>query len=844
MTQHELSNIFVDGGIYESSSNNVLVPNRCLYGAPGTLYVQYTYIAVTEPALSATITIRNSRGRNYQPFAGTVLSNLPSSIGRVFVTGYSTLITKSLKLLQNANCKRSGSIATLCSSILITNSTMICANVTSVNDAPEQNSTCYFRSDNMVLVNSKLESSPNITGNIYCKNFTLLPTSSIELASSLSINSTDIVHLYGPVKQKAQNLNSNVSFTVLASVNISIFSISADSVYMKASNIYGSGASIVATSSSINPTYSFLFNQSYCQSSNYIPNSITLDAAKLLKLSLSSTLYASSMLLCAHDLHIFQDSALSTNGAGALVNSGYGMGLTIPSAGSGGGGFGGAGGTGQSPNLNGGSTYGSQFVSMYGSGGGCDNTNLGSTPCVRGGSGGGIINIRATNILLYGNITANGVNGIANAGGGSGGFISMEFESITGDGNILALGGNGGSGTNPGGGGGGGFVSLNTYTAIRVSNVLAFEGLISSGGGLPGTVQVLGVQSGVFSAAAGVSGIIELPDCDPGFGNSASQGRICVPCDIGYYSVGGDGSCLVCSNKPPHAFYIQSTWYNANCPYQCENGYTTDSCYDPFQEFLYDKIGLSGFIGSCVGFFALILIPLAYYRYKKYNDWGDKEKRNLDIFGKAFFYDTYDDGMGGKSRRRGTQQDQHAVSIDSMFSNENPMFHHTTNKNTEYDENGDAKWMRIRPITQKAGKDGRREIRIVDQDMIFHAYRINLMGSNEPLFTRGGAWRLPHRRPDCLKPTLLASEYYNFAKEINKMMEWKLFSVEMLSYYLVLLLTPPISSYYMVSNNNLFNKWVKIIFDLFLFSFFFSFNFLAPTTTSSNSAVASFHFIV
>jgi hypothetical protein len=153
--------------------------------------------------------------------------------------------------------------------------------------------------------------------------------------------------------------------------------------------------------------------------------------------------------------------------------------------------------------------------------------------------------------------------------------------------------------------------------------------------------------------------------------------------------------------------------------------------------------------------------------------------------------------MGGRSGRQGTGVGrQNEVSIDSMFSTENPMFHHTSTAN-DFDEKGEAKWMRIRHITHKGGKDGRREIRMVDQDMIFHAYRINLMGSNEPFSSRGGPWKLPLRRPDCLKPTFLSSEYYKFASEVNRLMEWNLFSVEILTYYLVLLLTPPLSSYFL-----------------------------------------------
>lgn len=788
-----VAGVSYDGGVYVGPQLSTGL-SRCLYGAPGTLYVQFLYVTASEPGLSASITVRNSRGAAFQPYAATVLSNLPQSVGRVYVTDYSTLVTKSLVLEENKTCKRSSkSLQALCSNIVITNSTVIYADVTSVNDAPEDGNIGVTRADAITFVSSRLETSNNTPSTIFCKNFTLLSPSSILLSSSLTINSTDIVHLYGPVKENAAFAGNNISFGVYTTVNISLSNVDVSQVIMSAKNIYGYNVSLMAMSGKINPGYSFVFNQSNCNVTTYVPNSIVLNAQRSLILSNGSFVHGSGIALCGHDVNIAKGTVIRTDGMGLSAGQGAGAGGSFPNSGGGGGGFGGSGGTGQAAVPTGGRSYGSLTHTAYGSGGGCY-YNV-SWACQQGGQGGGYINVKANNVNLHGNLTANGNNGVSNAGGGAGGYISMQFKSINGDGFIFARGGNGGSGIFPGGGGGGGYISLATYSAIKSTSALTFEGSIAANGGNPGQYQALGVQAGVLPASAGSAGPVMLPDCDPGFGNSATQGRICVACEVGLFSPGGSGPCMPCTNKPPHAIYTQSAWYNGNCPYQCENGYTTDQCYDPFQEFLYDKIGLSGFIGSCIGFFALILLPLAYYRYKKYYDWEDKEKRNLDIFGKAFFYDTYEDGMGGKSRRR--DPGQPAVSIDSMFSAENPMFHHTSKPGDEFNEHGESKWMKIRPITHKSGKDGRREIRMVDQDMIFHAYRMNLMGSNEPFSSRGGAWHLPLRRPDCLKPTLLAAQYYQFAKEINRLLEWKLFSVEMFTYYVVLFLTPPLGSYYM-----------------------------------------------
>jgi hypothetical protein len=105
---------------------------------------------------------------------------------------------------------------------------------------------------------------------------------------------------------------------------------------------------------------------------------------------------------------------------------------------------------------------------------------------------------------------------------------------------------------------------------------------------------------------------------------------------------------------------------------------------------------------------------------------------------------------------------------------------------------------------------------MVDQDMIFHAYRINLLGSNDPFNIRGilllnffsfwshccligGQWRLPLKRPHCLKPTLKAKEYREFVKELNQLRSWPIFSFEMFLFVLVLVITPPLAPSLLVS---------------------------------------------
>jgi hypothetical protein len=83
-----------------------------------------------------------------------------------------------------------------------------------------------------------------------------------------------------------------------------------------------------------------------------------------------------------------------------------------------------------------------------GSGGAGDSGSL-------GGAGGGYISIRASGaVTINGIITANGSNGVSNAGGGSGGGVFIQCGSLLGNGTIQANGRNS-SGGNGGGGSGG-----------------------------------------------------------------------------------------------------------------------------------------------------------------------------------------------------------------------------------------------------------------------------------------------------------------------------------------------------------------------------------------------------
>jgi len=199
--------------------------------------------------------------------------------------------------------------------------------------------------------------------------------------------------------------------------------------------------------------------------------------------------------LNATNITIDSDSLVDASGSGyiggrtAATPNGQGPG---GGAGSGQRGAGGAhGGDGGDSNLIlGGDWYGSSFYPWtMGSGGGA-----GTNANIPGGDGGGVVRIIAADALvLNGTIASNGTDGAGScnnyvSGGGAGGTILVDAYSLSGQGNLFAVGGDGYPCTAAlaGGGGGGGriIVRYNT-TAWNVSNFLQSD--VSGGTALAGS---------------------------------------------------------------------------------------------------------------------------------------------------------------------------------------------------------------------------------------------------------------------------------------------------------------------------------------------------------------------
>ncbi len=202
-------------------------------------------------------------------------------------------------------------------------------------------------------------------------------------------------------------------------------------------------------------------------------------------------------LVISNNLVVESGSAITTDGKGFGGGFGQGAGKSLLSdfpygapfyyTSGGGGGYGGFGGSslGGAP---GGVAYGQvKTPTNCGSGGG--------TGAVVGGAGGGAIFLNVGgDVLVDGQISANGANGInGGSGGGAGGGIWLTAASIEGAGSISANGGLGEEFT--GGGGGGGRVAIYTTTNEFMGTMIAQGGAGAVAGGA-GTVYTISTNVG------------------------------------------------------------------------------------------------------------------------------------------------------------------------------------------------------------------------------------------------------------------------------------------------------------------------------------------------------------
>ncbi len=220
------------------------------------------------------------------------------------------------------------------------------------------------------------------------------------------------------------------------------------------------------------------------------------------------------------DVTVESDASIDFDGMGAVVRDGKGVGSNGKNAA--GGGHGGKGGIGDAGTV-GGEAYDSMLTpSLPGS---CGGTGVYGNISAPGAYGGGFIRIIAEGELhVDGRITASGMDGgtyagwadskgtewaTCSGGGGAGGTIYLEVNTLSGTGSIAADGGNNGRNRNPSvvgaGGGGGGRIAL-YYGSKTFTGTLSVQGGGDRGGtvmdehrGEDGTILV----NGVFAVSIG-----------------------------------------------------------------------------------------------------------------------------------------------------------------------------------------------------------------------------------------------------------------------------------------------------------------------------------------------------
>ena len=677
-----------------------------------------------------------SFNRKNKPFSGTIVNLVPLSTMKILISNHTQLFSSGLTLPPLTTCNgRAASLDNnLCSVIRVEDASLIGYNRTIVGNTVTYSDVVGGLNADIVYFNrSKFIVDDDVKAFVSASTFFFLSShSSITYSGFVGINSTYNVSLLGPVHTSATAYNDpsdRPTIKVKAEHLVVLQDVAADYIFVHSEYIHLPYYSHLRSFNS-NPN-SCYYNHNLstnsiasvaCNQFNVpavLNTAVVLHANSILSTFSHADIWSSSVFLCARNLTISQHSFVRTDGLGCAANRGPGSGGGSI-GGSGGGGYGGNGGKGAG--TSGGKSYSVSGYLYSGSGGGCAEGGSGcSRPLTA--SGGGIIAIEAYSKLeLYGNVTSNGAPGnVTTAGGGSGGAVSIYAVAFGGRGVVSANGGSGGiSLSAPGGGGGGGFVYINnSKNTDGIYNTYTFQGPIIALGGM----------AGGSLASSGLQGFIQLPDCAAGYGNDPSTGAICTKCPEGYYNSGvDDGPCLKCSNAPVHSYYFASGWTTKNCPYDCDPGYTTDNCYNQFQKFIYSTLGLGGVAGVAVGILTLILAPLIYYRLKRSYGWGDsKNKEGGDFFKRVIFFDI---GFGGDDANTKAQR-QHRHDDGRFHDTENPMF---SGKNMLAE---DVTKNYIRTLVAKPGDEMRREHRMADPDMIFHACRIYLDGSNHPSYYCG-----------------------------------------------------------------------------------------------------------
>ena len=321
---------------------------------------------------------------------------------------------------------------------------------------------------------------------------------------------------------------------------------------------------------------------------------------------------------------------------------------------------------------------------------------------------------------LNGNLQSNGGNGGSNCGGGAGGTIAVNTLELSGVGTLEANGGSGGSNPHPGGGGGGGYVTLYNSANVYIqqsSQTFTYSGTMEALGGLA-----------LAGATSGASGSLSLPNCPAGYGNAASSSgvcpdpcNICEICPVGTYSTGGtDEPCSPCNSRPnTHAYYTTLGETSSNCPYTCYDGYSTIAC-----------LSVAGFTSALLGVFLLFFLPLLLYGLKYRYGWFESIDRNKKkrILFDAFFI-----------KSTGGHDDDGNLNSNGYIHNskDNPIRNGAAIEQSQREGFGGDRSPPLQAAGMPSAVDWRRACSMSHKDLLNHACRIYLLGSNSPFWFMG-----------------------------------------------------------------------------------------------------------
>ncbi|MBD3280747.1 hypothetical protein GF389_04460 [Candidatus Dojkabacteria bacterium] len=331
--------------------------------------------------------------------------------------------------------------------------------------------------------------------NLTVTNYTDIDyNSTLTIASQLQVDNASYFDISGTISASSLDLGGNSWFYNQADADITYSSIDWAGVNLVDNG--GSFAMLDAGGDLTIPEGSTLYANTPHSFTNVTVNGILSHTANttLETYKLDYTTSGNFMINLSGAVNVDEKGYIRGEGSGAGEDANLG---------SGGAAYGGYGGDGRQGN--GGSSYGFYSTpNQIGSGGG-NHTN---TDIINGGNGGGALKLTVGGTLtVNGPISSNGGIGLSYGskyvgGGGSGGSIWIDADTISGSNSISADGGGSQNDDYDGGGGGGGRIALYYTTSNNLSN-----NQISAYGGEPEHTE---------SVQKGGAGTIYIKDSDDG----------------------------------------------------------------------------------------------------------------------------------------------------------------------------------------------------------------------------------------------------------------------------------------------------------------------------------------